>query len=189
LQDDNGDGYGDLAIGAPFEDSGGLDAGAAYVVHGPMGGTISLSSTASKVVGGAMGQNLGLSVSSAGDVDGGGLSDLLVGAPGQVDDLQYTGAAYLYLGPVGCTGTVCASVDNDGDGFSEEQGDCDDTNPFIYPGAEDFSDGIDNDCDGQIDEDDASGCSARQTRTVGGDGIAAVSLSGLLLLLVRRRRR
>jgi hypothetical protein len=44
-------------------------------------------------------------------------------------------------------------TDADNDGFSENQGDCDDTNATVYPGAtEDESDGVDNDCDGEIDE-------------------------------------
>jgi|TARA_A200000113_G_C8849573_1_gene349776 hypothetical protein len=44
-------------------------------------------------------------------------------------------------------------IDNDGDGYTEDGGDCDDSNASIYPVAPEISDdGIDNDCDGQIDE-------------------------------------
>ncbi len=58
---------------------------------------------------------------------------------------------------------VGTGLDHDGDGFSLREGDCDDTNAAIYPGASDVSDGVDNDCDGLIDEgspdadDDADG--------------------------------
>jgi len=42
-----------------------------------------------------------------------------------------------------------APVDNDGDGFSVNDGDCDDNNAASYPGAkENCGDGIDQDCDG-----------------------------------------
>ena len=43
------------------------------------------------------------------------------------------------------------TIDDDGDGYSENQGDCDDTNASINPGATEIEDGIDNDCDGEID--------------------------------------
>ena len=46
--------------------------------------------------------------------------------------------------------TVEICDDADGDGWPAGE-DCDDTDPTIYPGAEELCDGIDNDCDGEID--------------------------------------
>ena len=43
-------------------------------------------------------------------------------------------------------------TDADMDGFSTCQGDCDDSNPKIHPGAMEVCDGFDNNCDGNIDE-------------------------------------
>ena len=41
-------------------------------------------------------------------------------------------------------------IDDDGDGFSENEGDCEDGDPAINPGAEEIvNDGIDQDCDGE----------------------------------------
>jgi hypothetical protein len=48
------------------------------------------------------------------------------------------------------------NIDNDFDGFSENNGDCDDTNAQIYSGAEEICDGLDNDCDGLVDEEAGS---------------------------------
>nr|HOO45290.1 MopE-related protein [Deltaproteobacteria bacterium] len=58
------------------------------------------------------------------------------------------GYAWEYRFKVSDTG-----IDADGDGYTYAQGDCDDSDPDIHPGAIDVcGDGIDNDCDGVIDD-------------------------------------
>ena len=49
-------------------------------------------------------------------------------------------------------GTVVESTDEDGDGFLRDE-DCDDSNSQINPNTPEICDGIDNNCDGNIDED------------------------------------
>ena len=48
------------------------------------------------------------------------------------------------------TDTDIEEIDADGDGFNEDE-DCDDTNADIFPGADEACDGVDNDCDGELD--------------------------------------
>ncbi len=50
------------------------------------------------------------------------------------------------------TGAEAERSDLDGDGFTTEAGDCDDTDPAAYPGMTEDCDGIDNNCDGTVDE-------------------------------------
>ncbi len=57
-----------------------------------------------------------------------------------------------------CNGKIddtTVAYDDDGDGFSEEQGDCDDTTAFNAPGLTEVLDCRDNDCDGVVDGTDA----------------------------------
>lgn len=44
-------------------------------------------------------------------------------------------------------------TDADGDGFTPLDGDCSDADPARFPGADELCDGLDDDCDGEVDED------------------------------------
>jgi hypothetical protein len=80
-----------------------------------------------------------------GDVTGDGVSDLIIGSTYTWSD--ETG--YWYLTP-GYSGPDPALTDDDGDGYSEVDGDCDDSDPNRYPGAAEPYDFTDWDCDGVI---------------------------------------
>ena len=56
-------------------------------------------------------------------------------------------------GSSGGDGVDPALLDDDGDGVTVGEGDCDDGDPAVYPGATDLCDGRDEDCDGDVDED------------------------------------
>ena len=43
-------------------------------------------------------------------------------------------------------------IDSDGDGFTPNEGDCDDSDDTVYPGAPELCDGKDNNCNGEVDE-------------------------------------
>ena len=58
-----------------------------------------------------------------------------------------------------CNGSdiSCYEMDFDQDGVSVGQGDCDDNNQEVYPGAPEICDGVDNDCNGDIDDNPVGG--------------------------------
>jgi hypothetical protein len=107
--DFNGDGLADLLIGARAADPGNpprVDAGAAYLVFGKAAGfapVISLGSLEQgdgvRIVGLGPAEQTGLSVNWAGDVNGDGLGDILVGAQvGEVGTNAAKGAVYVIFG-------------------------------------------------------------------------------------------
>ncbi|WP_373481198.1 integrin alpha [Geminocystis sp.] len=86
--DVNGDGFDDLIIGANGGDPNGTDSGQSYVVFGKSGGfspTLNLSNlngTNGFTINGInSGDQSGVSVSNAGDFNGDGFDDLIIGAP------------------------------------------------------------------------------------------------------------
>ncbi len=101
--DVNGDGLGDFIVGAPEANaSGGAGAGKSYVVFGkktgtPIDLTAVVNGTGGFVIHGENAHdNAGFSVAAAGDVNGDGLADLLVGAP-YADPLGRLKAGNTYL--------------------------------------------------------------------------------------------
>ena len=97
--DIDGDGGADLVIGAAREDSGGSDAGAAYIILGAPTGTLDLLNASARIQGDAADEQLGSSVAGLGDVDGDGSGDVLLGAPfADVGGDKDNGEAWLMLG-------------------------------------------------------------------------------------------
>jgi hypothetical protein len=65
--------------------------------------------------------------------------------------------------------------DLDGDGVTSDEGDCNDDDPAIHPGAEETCDGVDQDCDGEIDEEATDG--DRWYEDLDGDGYAGAPVT------------
>ncbi len=129
----NGDGYGDVIVGAVFNDAGGAEAGRAYVYYGGLGADAVADLT---LTGAAAGDYFGFSVSTAGDVNGDGYADVIVGATQNDAGGSNAGRAYVYYGGPGpdaiadltLTGaaagdffgvSVSAAGDVNGDGYAD----------------------------------------------------------------------
>jgi len=135
--DFNGDGFSDVAVGAPLVDNGGEDRGSVFVYLGSREGLPPDAASAIRLDDprSADRSSFGVDVAIAGDVNADGFADLLVGAAGTDN---YSGQAYLYYGtPTGLDpvpfrlqpknsnaddwfgSSVAGAGDVDGDGFSD----------------------------------------------------------------------
>jgi len=122
--DVNGDGYADLIVGANSYDAsgGGADHGMALVWYGSASG-LGAAGTPDNADWTALGNQvmtyMGGSVGTAGDVNGDGYADIIVGAPGYYNDLFGEGGAFIWhgsasgLGADGTTGNADWRVDSD----------------------------------------------------------------------------
>ena len=130
--DINGDGVADLIIGAVLARPNGFQSGASYAVFGKDTATAgnfpanfelsSLDGTHGfRITGVADGDGSGRSVSAAGDINGDGVADLIIGADGADPNGNYSGASYVVFGE------RFDAPDADGDGISDKLDNCPNT--------------------------------------------------------------
>lgn len=121
LGDLNGDGFEDIAVGAPYDDDGGDDRGAVWILFLNADGTVQARQKISDQQGNFNNQLkdddlFGSSVAAIGDLDGDGISDLAAGAPQANNDGTRKGAIWILF--MNSDGTVRQSQrisDSDGD--------------------------------------------------------------------------
>ena len=151
--DINGDGFDDILIGAFRGDPNGTDSGEAYVVFGsdtPFDNSMDLSSLDGSngfVINGVNANDQsGYSVSSAGDANGDGFDDILIGAFGADPSGTFSGETYLVYGS---DTPFSASLDlsslDGSDGFVFNGIDANDRSGYRISGAGDVNnDGFDD---------------------------------------------
>ncbi len=165
LGDLDNDGIIDLTVGAYFDDDGGLDRGAVWILFMNSNGTVRAEQKISDNIGGFNGvldnsDEFGVSVASLGDLDADGVPDLVVGAWRDDNDDGVTldrGAVWVLF--MNTDGTVRADQkisDTDG-GFSGPLGDIDLFGGSIANLGDLDGDGVNDIAVGALNDDDDGG--------------------------------
>ncbi len=152
--DINNDGFSDIIIGAPGANPGGTGSGAAYVIFGgtgTYGPSFELSSlngaTGFRIGGDAAGDELGGAVSNAGDINGDGVDDFVIGAKyADAAAVADTGKTYVIFGSTGAfAATFQASTLSGANGFVINGGAIGDLSGHSVSSAGDINnDGVDD---------------------------------------------
>lgn len=119
LGDVNADGFDDFAVGAPFADSSGADSGTVYIVHGRSTDltTTGIATVAATILSGKLtGDEAGHSVSQAGDMNGDGFADIVVGAYHNDDAGANAGVVYIVYSSA--SGIASGKIDAVGAAFT-----------------------------------------------------------------------
>jgi hypothetical protein len=149
--DVNGDGLADVIVAAPYSEANGHASGRCYVVFGRAGpAVIPLGNVAGGTGGFALdgesfSDTAGRSVSGAGDVNGDGLADLVIGADGADGDSSRSGKAYVVFGKADTTKISLADVAQGTGGFALDGEDESDRAGVSVSGVGDLNgDGLDD---------------------------------------------
>ncbi|MBL7700929.1 MAG: FG-GAP repeat protein [Ferruginibacter sp.] len=106
--DVNGDGYSDVIVGAPTFDNPEANEGVVFIYHGSINGITATPAATLEI--NQINAQFGFSVSTAGDVNGDGYSDIIVGSPLYDNTENSEGAAFVYHGSATGIVTTPAAV-------------------------------------------------------------------------------
>jgi hypothetical protein len=156
LGDLDGDGLGDLAVGALGDDDGGPDRGAVWILFLAANGTVASQAKISATSGGFAGALdagdwFGFAAASLGDLDGDGVGDLAVGAPRDDDGGANRGAVWLLFLHADGSVKSHAKVGSGSGGFT-----------------------------GVLDDNDQFGCAIAPLGDLDGDGVGDLAVGAYL---------